>query len=177
MKQPLTPSRIPRSGSLLRIGSLLGLFLLSAQPPLTADEPFTPPIAEGADPWVVQQGGKYLWCQSEGNRGISLWTSDRLTSLGNRHVIWRSPDHGPCSYQACTPDKIKMEWQKPADNRHIENSAPYTGKNSKDTEYKGEYEEDQRPVPPGMLGHCLSGFSNSGSSRRARQGSPRRDSR
>ncbi len=72
--------------------------------PLAAEEAFTNPIAEGADPWVVRHEGKYIWCQATGNRSISLWISDRLTSLGSRHEVWRAPANGPCSKQIWAPE-------------------------------------------------------------------------
>lgn len=75
-----------------RLISLLGGL---AMLPSLAGETFTNPIAEGADQWVVRHRGKYVWCQSVGNRGVSLWVSDRLTSLGNRRVVWRPPASGP----------------------------------------------------------------------------------
>ena len=65
---------------------------------------FVNPIAEGADPWVVQHDGRYIWCHSEGNRGISLWMSDRLTSLGTRHVVWTAPATGPYSKEVWAPE-------------------------------------------------------------------------
>lgn len=65
---------------------------------------FTNPIAEGADPWVVKHGEQYVWCFSEGNRGISVWLSDRLTSLGTRHVVWEAPESGPFSREVWAPE-------------------------------------------------------------------------
>lgn len=67
---------------------------------------FINPIAEGADPWVVRDpnSDRYLWCQSEGNRGISIWVSSRLTSLGVRHVVWRAPRTGPTSREVWAPE-------------------------------------------------------------------------
>jgi GH43 family beta-xylosidase len=72
-----------------------------------ADSPvsrFLNPIAEGADPWVARHGGAYYWCQSEGNRGVSVWRSDRLTDLGEKHVVWRAPDSGPHSAEIWAPE-------------------------------------------------------------------------
>lgn len=67
---------------------------------------FVNPIAEGADPWVLRDpnGDRYLWCQSEGNRGIAICTSDVLTSLGEKHVVWHAPDDGPYSEQVWAPE-------------------------------------------------------------------------
>lgn len=65
---------------------------------------FVNPIAEGADPWVTRHDGKYLWCFSEGNRGISVWVSDRLNSIGTRHVVWQAPETGPFSKEVWAPE-------------------------------------------------------------------------
>lgn len=75
--------------------------------PLAADR-FVNPIAEGADPWVIRdptaERCRYLWCFSEGNRAIAIHTSDRLTSLGEKHVVWAAPDTGPYSRQIWAPE-------------------------------------------------------------------------
>lgn len=65
---------------------------------------FANPIAEGADPWVTRHKGQYLWCFSEGNRGISVWVSDKLTSIGTRHVVWQAPESGPFSREVWAPE-------------------------------------------------------------------------
>lgn len=65
---------------------------------------FANPIAEGADPWVVRHGDQYIWCKTEGSRGISLWISDRLHSLGERHRIWTAPEEGPYSREVWAPE-------------------------------------------------------------------------
>ena len=69
-----------------------------------AADTFVNPIAEGADPWVTRHGDQYLWCASEGNRGVSLWISDRLTSLGTRHKVWTAPEDGPFSKEVWAPE-------------------------------------------------------------------------
>ncbi len=71
---------------------------------LAAEDHFTNPIAEGADPFVVLHEGRYIWCQSEGNRGVALWISDRLTSLGSRHIVWTPPKSGPFSREIWAPE-------------------------------------------------------------------------
>jgi len=76
--------------------------LLAALPGIAGT--FVNPIAGGADPWVVKQDDRYVWCQSEGDRGISLWISDRLNSLGTRHVVWRAPETGPFSKEIWAPE-------------------------------------------------------------------------
>ncbi|MEZ5301475.1 MAG: family 43 glycosylhydrolase [Verrucomicrobiales bacterium] len=61
---------------------------------------------------MVQDGARYLWCQSEGNRAIAIWATDRLTSLGERHVVWRAPRSGPYSREVWAPElhKIGGRW-------------------------------------------------------------------
>lgn len=65
---------------------------------------FVNPIAEGADPCVIRHGDQYIWCQSAGNRGVALWVSDRLTSLGMPHLVWKAPEKGPCSKEVWAPE-------------------------------------------------------------------------
>ncbi len=67
---------------------------------------FVNPIGEAADPWVVRDPNhdRYLWCLSDGNRGISIHTSKRLTSLGQKHVVWRAPDTGRWSREIWAPE-------------------------------------------------------------------------
>jgi len=82
----------------------VALALLPAAAAFSQAATFTNPIAEGADPWVVKHGDQYIWCFSEGNRGISVWLSDRLTSLGTRHVVWEAPESGPYSREVWAPE-------------------------------------------------------------------------
>lgn len=65
---------------------------------------FVNPIAEGADPCVIRHGDKYLWCQSAGNAGVAIWVSDRLTSLGTPHVVWKAPETGMWSKEVWAPE-------------------------------------------------------------------------
>jgi GH43 family beta-xylosidase len=65
---------------------------------------FVNPICEQADPWIVQYRGKYLACFAEGNRGISVHVSDRLTHLGIKHVVWIAPSSGPASREIWAPE-------------------------------------------------------------------------
>ena len=65
---------------------------------------FVNPIAEGADPSVVRDGDRFLWCQAEGNVGVSIWVSDRLTSMGTKHVVWTADAEGPCSKEVWAPE-------------------------------------------------------------------------
>jgi len=68
---------------------------------------FVNPIGEGADPCVIKDGARYLWCSSNGNRGISIGVSDRLNSLGRKHSVWSAPANGPTARQVWAPELIK----------------------------------------------------------------------
>jgi len=72
---------------------------------------FVNPIGEGADPWVVRdpKNSRYLWCLSEGNRAIAVHASYRLTSLGQKHVVWRAPETGPVSREVWAPELHLLE--------------------------------------------------------------------
>jgi len=65
---------------------------------------FVNPVGEGADPSVVRDGDRFLWCQAEGNVGISIWVSDRLTSMGTKHVVWMAGAEGACSKEVWAPE-------------------------------------------------------------------------
>jgi GH43 family beta-xylosidase len=65
---------------------------------------FVNPICEQADPWITQDNGHYLACFSEGNRAISIHVSDRLTSIGPKHVVWTAPESGPASREVWAPE-------------------------------------------------------------------------
>jgi len=74
-----------------------------------ADDQFVNPVGEGADPHVVRDGDRYLWCQSEGNVGVAIWVSDRLTSMGRKHVVWWAPSEGPCSREVWAPELHRLD--------------------------------------------------------------------
>ncbi|MDG2400271.1 MAG: sulfatase-like hydrolase/transferase [Akkermansiaceae bacterium] len=67
---------------------------------------FVNPIGVSQDPWVVrdEKNKRYLWCSSEGDRAITIHTSQNLTSFGQRHLVWSSPDSGPYSRQVWAPE-------------------------------------------------------------------------
>ena len=106
---------------------------------------FVNPIGEGADPWVVRDpnASRYLWCMSEGNRAIAIHTSDSVTSMGRKHIVWRAPDSGPVSREVWAPELHYLD-----DHWHIYFAAS-DGKNanhlayvlkSKTQDPLGEYE-------------------------------------
>lgn len=67
---------------------------------------FVNPIAEGADPWVIRDPNaeRYLWCLSERNHAIAIHVGEHLTSLGQKHIVWRAPDSGPNSREVWAPE-------------------------------------------------------------------------
>ena len=71
-----------------------------------AENLFVNPIGEGADPWVIRDPNspRYLWCLSEGNRAIAVHTSNRLESMGQKHIIWEAPSTGPYSKEVWAPE-------------------------------------------------------------------------
>lgn len=85
-----------------------------AEPLPGADRPLPPgqfvnPIAEGADPYVVRDGDAYLWCQTVADVGVAVCRSDRLTSLGERVVVWEAPETGMWSKEVWAPELIRLD--------------------------------------------------------------------
>lgn len=70
---------------------------------------FVNPVAEGADPYVVRDEDSYLWCQSVADAGVAIYRSDRLTSLGERCVVWRAPVSGPWSREVWAPELVRLD--------------------------------------------------------------------
>ncbi|MEP0346218.1 MAG: glycosyl hydrolase family 43, partial [Rhodopirellula bahusiensis] len=71
-----------------------------------AGQHFQNPIAKGADPWVIRDPhqARYLWCKSDNDRGILIFESDDLTTMGERHLVWKAPDEGPYSKEVWAPE-------------------------------------------------------------------------
>jgi len=102
-----------RVGRALRAVGLRRDDTAEAPPPAILSDPtagtlgldwFVNPIAEGADPFVVRDGETYFWCQSDGDRGVAVSRSTRLTSRGERRVVWRAPETGPHSREVWAPE-------------------------------------------------------------------------
>ena len=76
---------------------------------------FVNPIGEGADPWVIRDPNhpRYLWCMSEGNRGIAIHESDSVSSMGKKTVVWRAPEEGPFSREVWAPELhfVRGKWR------------------------------------------------------------------
>lgn len=70
-----------------------------------AFDTFVNPVYEGADPFVCKHtDGFYYFCQSEGDKGIAIWKSDRLTDKGVKRVVWRSPESGWNTSEVWAPE-------------------------------------------------------------------------
>jgi GH43 family beta-xylosidase len=65
---------------------------------------FVNPIMVGADPWVIRHQDKYVWCATDGDRGIALHVSGDLTKPGPKRVVWSAPEQGPVSRQVWAPE-------------------------------------------------------------------------
>ena len=87
-----------RSGLILIVlGVLVWIGCDQASEPAAeeAARTFVNPLYEGADPFVYKHtDGIYYFCESEGDGGISIWKSDRLTDKGVRRVVWTPPAEG-----------------------------------------------------------------------------------
>lgn len=114
MQLPVIPFLILAFTTSLALGQDATLRNSPEDPESLPPGQFVNPVAEGADPWVVRDpyANRYLWCMSEGNRGISVWTSPTLTSLGERHIIWKAPETGPYSKEVWAPELhlIDQRW-------------------------------------------------------------------
>ncbi|AQQ10396.1 Extracellular exo-alpha-(1-_5)-L-arabinofuranosidase precursor [Sedimentisphaera cyanobacteriorum] len=66
---------------------------------------FVNPIYEGADPFVYKHtDGFYYFCQSEGDKGIAIWKSRKLTDKGVKRVVWKAPDTGWNTSEVWAPE-------------------------------------------------------------------------
>ncbi|MEQ6902583.1 glycoside hydrolase family 43 protein [Nocardioides sp. YIM 152588] len=70
---------------------------------------FVNPVAEGADPYLVRDGDRYLWCQTEGDRGVAVGVSRSATRVGDRRVVWRAPADGPTSAEVWAPELVRLD--------------------------------------------------------------------
>jgi GH43 family beta-xylosidase len=73
-------------------------------PPPPPQCTFTNPVAQGADPWVLRDGGQYYLIQSLG-RSINVSRSARLTQVGGGgQQVWAAPDTGWNSTNVWAPE-------------------------------------------------------------------------
>ena len=66
---------------------------------------FVNSIYEGADPYVYKHtDGYYYFCQSEGDKGIAIWKSDKLTDKGVKRLVWKAPADGWNTSEVWAPE-------------------------------------------------------------------------
>lgn len=78
-----------------------------------SSDTFINPIREsGQDPWLVQDGGVYYYCESFRDRALLIWKSDKITERGERKEVWRCPKEGWNSAELWAPElhKIGDKW-------------------------------------------------------------------
>lgn len=101
---PVSNPRHQKNLSLFRFvlhGALAFGFLTA---PLLRADTFTNPITKGADPWIIQHKGKYMWCKSRNDLGITLRVFDELDKPGKPREIWTAPAEGPYSKEVWAPE-------------------------------------------------------------------------
>ena len=62
-----------------------------------------------ADPWIIKDGDRYIWCFTERDRGIVLFETDSPYKLGTRYLIWRAPNTGPYSREVWAPELHRFD--------------------------------------------------------------------
>lgn len=69
---------------------LIFLFPLFAFSQNGLQETFINPVWDGADPWMVKQGDKYIYCFTQKN-AIYISRSEEMAKKGEIHEIWKAP--------------------------------------------------------------------------------------
>ncbi len=102
----------------LVLAAILSMQLTGSNAQPVSDDKFVNPIAEGADPWVTVNPlaensdetqpehfrQRYYWCMSDANRRIAIYTTNDLTQMGKKHVVWQAPKTGPYSREIWAPE-------------------------------------------------------------------------
>jgi GH43 family beta-xylosidase len=94
-------------GTGLLLAAAVGLGACAGAPdvPATGHRTFVNPIYEGADPFLVRHtDGYYYFVQTEGDVGLAVWKSDRLTDKGVKRVVWMAPDTGWNTAEVWAPE-------------------------------------------------------------------------
>ncbi|MGL6195424.1 MAG: glycoside hydrolase family 43 protein [Thermoguttaceae bacterium] len=119
-----------------------------------------PIISNKADPWIIRDGKQFIWCFTEKDLGISLYITDSMDKLGEKHLIWTSPNDGPFSKQVWAPELHYLDghWYVyfAASDGKNENHQAYVLK-SKTSDPLSEYEV----LGPFYTGDDFSGKTNS----------------
>jgi GH43 family beta-xylosidase len=81
----------------------------TTEPPPVATCTFANPVAAGADPWVVREGGQYYMVQSRDN-GIFVSRAARLTeAAGGGTRVWTAPATGWNSTNIWAPELHRVD--------------------------------------------------------------------
>jgi len=89
---------------------LAALLLLSFPCPAEEEKPTDILVLENrADPWIIKDGDRYIWCFTDRDLGIALYETDTPFKLGTRHLIWRAPETGPYSRQVWAPELHRFD--------------------------------------------------------------------
>lgn len=125
-----------------------------------ANNLFINPVGEGADPWVIRDPNaqRYLWCLSEGNRAIAVHTTDRLESMGQKHIVWEAPTTGPYSREIWAPELHFI------DDRWYIYFAASDGNNANHLSYVLESENNDPLGPYSLHGPLATGEGKDGQS-------------
>lgn len=76
-----------------------------AETPAAGPPTFVNAVYEGADPWVYRHtDGNYYFAQTEGDVGVAVWKSDRLTDKGTKRVVWMAPEQGWNTAEVWAPE-------------------------------------------------------------------------
>jgi len=78
----------------------------TSRPPQNTEPPI---LLNRADPWIVKDGDRYLWCFTENDRGIALYETDSPQKQGAKHLIWKAPDSGPLSQEVWAPELHRFD--------------------------------------------------------------------
>ncbi len=71
----------------------VGILFSSAQVDEKNKTTFKNPVWDGADPWMIKNGDKYIYCYSK-NNSIVVSRSKLMTKRGEVKVIWKAPVSG-----------------------------------------------------------------------------------
>ncbi|HEX2080728.1 MAG TPA: glycoside hydrolase family 43 protein [Longimicrobium sp.] len=101
-----------RAAVLLPLAACSGDGGTTPPPPPAPQCTFANPVAPGADPWVVREGGQYYLIQSLG-RSINVSRSATLTGVaGGGQQVWAAPDTGWNSTNVWAPElhRVGNRW-------------------------------------------------------------------
>jgi GH43 family beta-xylosidase len=94
----------------IRLAVVALLLALPAAAQERREDFFGPILQEGADPWVVREGGQYLLCMTTG-ADVTLFRGPTLTGMGGakREVVWTAADCGPGWKDVWAPELHRLD--------------------------------------------------------------------